>query len=270
MSTGEAKPQVEETRLNGLEFLEGISGMYINQKLEIIEAATGINTSNEYRVVPIGQNMPDPIPPSWMKDFTRGNLEALFKSREDSGGLQRNLCPGLRSFTMPFLDGAGTRFFSAIRPFRCSLGLPYVCIFQPQELVLLDARDETYAKVKETKPTCCGRTFEATDENDRIIYDVSYNCLNSDSGRSNFCAPSCFNSTLNVDIREPKTGKHLGVMTSLWPGFSCASLTDRSHFVVRFAPNSHPKQRAALVAAMILIEFAVFEQIRAKQALCYC
>ena len=94
---------------------------------------------------------------------------------------------------------------------------------------------------------------------------MSYNALKADNGKCNACAPSCFNANLNIDIRDPSTKEHLGVMVSKWPGCSCAGLTDRSHFVLRFAPGSHPRQRAGLVAAMVLIEFAVFELIRSQE-----
>jgi len=251
--------------VTGLEFLEGISGLYMNQKIELLEAVTGINTKNQYRVIPIGQEMPDPIPDAWMKEFTKGNLEPLFKAKEESNCLTRIICPGYRSFTMPFVDGDGRRFFSIIRPFRCTMSIPYMCICQPQEAELLDANGNTYAKAIERTPTCCGRNFDATDERGRLIYQVSYNALKADNGKCNACAPSCFNANLNIDIRDPSTKEHLGVMVSRWPGCSCAGLTDRSHFVLRFAPGSHPKQRAGLVAAMVLIEFAVFELIRSQE-----
>jgi hypothetical protein len=251
--------------VTGLEFLEGISGLYMNQKIELLEAVTGINTKNQYRVIPIGQEMPDPIPDAWMKEFTKGNLEPLLKAKEESNCLTRIICPGYRSFTMPFVDGEGRRFFSIIRPFRCTMGIPYMCICQPQEAELLDANGNTYAKAIERTPTCCGRNFDATDDKGRLIYHVSYNALKADNGKCNACAPSCFNANLNIDIRDPSTKEHLGVMVSKWPGCSCAGLTDRSHFVLRFAPGSHPRQRAGLVAAMVLIEFAVFELIRSQE-----
>ena len=239
-------------------------GLYMNQKIEVLEAMTGFSTKNQYKVIPIGQDMPDPIPDAWMKEFTRGNLEPLFKAKEQSNCLSRNICAGTRAFTMPFVDGEGRTFFSVIRPFRCTLGIPYICIYQPQEAELLDARGNTYAKAIERTPTCCGRNFDATDDQGRLIYSVSSNLMTADNGKSNCCAPSCFNANFNVDIRDPRTKEHLGVMVSKWPGCSCAGLTDRSHFVLRFAPGSHMRQRASLVAAMVLIEFAVFEFLRSQ------
>ena len=114
-----------------------------------------------------------------------------------------------RAFTMPFVDGEGRTFFSVIRPFRCTLGIPYICIYQPQEAELLDARGNTYAKAIELTPTCCGRNFDATDDQGRLIYSVSSNLMTADNGKSNCCAPSCFNANFNVDIRDPRTKEHL-------------------------------------------------------------
>ncbi|CAL6269745.1 unnamed protein product [Bathycoccus prasinos] len=205
--------------VTGLEFLEGISGLYMNQKIELLEAVTGINTKNQYRVIPIGQEMPDPIPDAWMKEFTKGNLEPLFKAKEESNCLTRIICPGYRSFTMPFVDGEGRRFFSIIRPFRCTMGIPYMCICQPQEAELLDANGNTYAKAIERTPTCCGRNFDATDDKGRLIYHVSYNALKADNGKCNACAPSCFNANLNIDI-----SRSVDERTSRRDGFQVAGL----------------------------------------------
>ena len=46
---------------------------------------------------------------------------------------------------------------------------------------------------------------------------------------------------------------------NVWPGWTCAGITDRSNILIRFPPDATPRQRAALLATMMLVEFSHFE-----------
>ena len=46
---------------------------------------------------------------------------------------------------------------------------------------------------------------------------------------------------------------------SVWPGCNCGGVTERSNLLLRFPRGAAPDQRAALVAALTLVEFAHFE-----------
>ena len=66
----------------------------------------------------------------------------------------------------------------------------------------------------------------------------------------------------DMDGYDASESAVVGLTANVWPGCNCMGLTDRSNLVVRFPPGSTPKQRAALIASLFLVEFAHFEAKR--------
>jgi len=244
----------------GLGFMGGMDGLFIQQKLEIFEAITGCDTKNRYHITPIPLGMPDPPPKEWIKQFKETAAQApLLKAKEDSACLERICLPHIRSFTMPFQDGAGSTFFTLERPFHCTMMTP-CCILCPQEMKLNDASGAQAAHAIE-EFRCCWcftRAFSANDEAGNAMYKVHVPECSSSRG-CNICAPSCFNESYDMDVYDATESKVVSVMSSVWPGCNCGGLTERSNLVLRFPADANPKQRASLVAALMLIEFAHFE-----------
>ena len=128
----------------GLGFLGSIDGLYIQQRVELLEAFTSCETKNRYHITPIPAGaIPDPargtLPETWLQHFRAQNEFApLLKAKEESECCQRQCCTPIRKFDMAFKDGAGQTFFSIHRPFKCSIPCP-CCLVAPQELTLYDA-----------------------------------------------------------------------------------------------------------------------------------
>ena len=79
-------------------------------------------------------------------------------------------------------------------------------------------------------------------------------------GKCNWCAPSCCNESYDLDVLEPTETRGVGATAAnVWPGWTCAGITDRSNILIRFPPDATPRQRAALLATMMLVEFSHFE-----------
>ena len=76
---------------------------------------------------------------------------------------------------------------------------------------------------------------------------------------NNVCAPSCCNASYDVDVFDARETKVVARATNAWPGWNCAGATDRSNVVLRFPRDASARERASLVAAMTLVEFAHFE-----------
>ena len=96
----------------GLGFLQDIDGLFIQERVEFLEAFTGCDTKNVYHITPIQRGaLPDPtgqMPPEWIERFTRqANFYPLLKAKEESQCAERVCCPLFRSFEMDFKDGAG-------------------------------------------------------------------------------------------------------------------------------------------------------------------
>ena len=117
----------------GLGFLQDIDGLFIQERIEFLEAFTGCDTKNVYHVTPIQKGaLPDPtgqVSPEWIERFTRqANFYPLLKAKEESQCLERVFCPFFRSFEMDFKDGAGAVFFTLRRPYKCSINTPcFMC-----------------------------------------------------------------------------------------------------------------------------------------------
>ena len=266
----------------GLGFLNDIDGLFIQERIEFLEAFTGCDTKNVYHITPIQRGaLPDPtgvMSPEWIERFTRqANFYPLLKAKEESDCMERVCCPFFRSFTMDFKDGAGTTFFTLKRPFKCSVNTP--CLMcNPQELTLINAHGEHAAKAREEFRCgwCCSRSFVAeggggggmdgilSNESNNSKYENSeyYRVRTSECGTSNghnVCAPSCFNASYDMDVFDAGERTVVARSANVWPGCNCAGATDRSNIVLRFPRDADPKRRAALVAATMLVEFAHFE-----------
>ena len=254
----------------GLGFLQDIDGLFIQERVEFLEAFTGCDTKNVYHITPIQRGaLPDPtgqMPPEWIERFTRqANFYPLLKAKEESQCAERVCCPLFRSFEMDFKDGAGAVFFSLRRPYRCTVHTPcFMCA--PQELALLDAHGAAAAAAREEFRAgwCCARPFVAAGGSDSAKYESEdyYRVRTSECGTSsgnNCCAPSCFNASYDVDVFDAGERSVVARAANVWPGCNCAVATDRSNIILRFPRDADPKRRAALVAASMLVEFAHFE-----------
>jgi hypothetical protein len=86
--------------------------------------------------------------------------------------------------------------------------------------------------------------------------------LKANMCRDNCCAPGCCNESFDVEMYDWATGEYVGMSAFLWPGCNFGGDTDRSQLVVRMPPKATPTHRAALLAAMLLIEYTAVENSR--------
>jgi hypothetical protein len=217
----------------GLGFLQDIDGLFIQERVEFLEAFTGCDTKNVYHITPIQRGaLPDPtgqMPPEWIERFTRqANFYPLLKAKEESQCAERVCCPLFRSFEMDFKDGAGAVFFSLRRPYRCTVHTPcFMCA--PQELALLDAHGAAAAAAREEFRAgwCCARSFVAAGGGDSAKYESEdyYRVRTSECGTSsgnNCCAPSCFNASYDLDVFDAGERSVVARAANVWPGCNCA------------------------------------------------
>eukprot|EP00308_Calcidiscus_leptoporus_P001942 CAMPEP_0119353074 /NCGR_PEP_ID=MMETSP1334-20130426/2289_1 /TAXON_ID=127549 /ORGANISM="Calcidiscus leptoporus, Strain RCC1130" /LENGTH=304 /DNA_ID=CAMNT_0007366277 /DNA_START=57 /DNA_END=971 /DNA_ORIENTATION=+ len=250
-------------------FLLTHNGMYVRQHLEVLELLSGCETKNRYSIAPIAANTPIPAQPSveWSREFrASAGFNPLLKGKEESECCERVCCPLFRGFTMPFVDGNQTAFFTIRRPFKCDpCYCAPLCLCNPQELSV-EAGGSVVAHAKETTGMCCttgccARQFTATDTSGKVLYTASVNDCCSESGGCNCCAPTCFNEALTVDVKDAH-GAAVDPSTFVWPGCNCGGLTDLSNMVVAFPKDATANERAALMGVIMLVEFTVMEMRR--------
>jgi hypothetical protein len=93
----------------GLEYLAQLNQILIKQKVELLEAFTGWETSNKYTVLNVvGQ--------------------PIFLAKEDSGCCTRQCCGPLRPFDMNIVDNLGNEVIHLTRHLRCDSCLCPCCL----------------------------------------------------------------------------------------------------------------------------------------------
>jgi len=252
----------------GIEWTGGISGLYVAQRLELLEVIGGCEQKNKYNIVQIPGGTAIPTAPtgdfnSQWRESSKSN--PLLRAKEESECFERLCCPLFRGFKMNFTDSQGQNFFTIDRPckFDCCYAPP-LCTCTTQELSISDKNGALIAKAEEKSGCCngcCTRTFNITDAAGAPMYvmtapECSYK---SGGGGCNVCAPTCFKEAYVIDLYE---GDKLLESPSafVWPGCNCGGLTDRSNFVVNFPDDATPEKRAGIIAGMMLIEYAVNEK----------
>ena len=118
----------------GLGFLGAIDGVFLQEKVEMLEVITGCDTHNVYHVTPVPKGMlPEGVvPKEWIDYFTnQAHSTPMLKAREEGECLERVCCPNFRSFTMDFKDGTGATFFT-LQAFNCTIS--HTCTCGPQRM----------------------------------------------------------------------------------------------------------------------------------------
>lgn len=260
---------VQSVMDRGVEWTGGISGLYVAQRLELLEVMTGCETKNRYHIVQIPGGTQIPVAPDgtfntqWRE---QSHVQALLKAKEESECFERVCCPLFRSFTMDFKDQQGTNFFTINRPFKCDpCYAPPVCSCTTQELSIMDKNGSLVAKAEEQggcAQGCCTRTFFITGADGHEMYRMEApECFyKSGGGGCNVCAPTCFKEAYVIDVYSNGQLLENDASAFVWPGCNCGGLTDRSNFVINFPDNAAPEERAGLIAGMMLIEYAVNEK----------
>eukprot|EP00854_Cymbomonas_tetramitiformis_P025811 gene25811-31582_t len=251
----------------GLDWIKGIDGFFVQQKVEMLETVTGCDTKNRYALTQIQQGLPDPIPRLWINNLKKTAAQnPLIKAKEESFCLTRICFPSIRSLIMPFKDTKETTFMTVMRPFKCTCFWPGICMLNPQELSVIDAQGNIVGLAEEEfrQWWFCTRTINAKNGQGELQYRLRVPQCGTSSG-SNCCAPSCFNYNFVIDLYNPEETEVLARSASVWPGCNCGGLTDRSNLVVRFPPDASLEQRSSVIAAMWLAEFAIFEASRSSR-----
>jgi len=252
---------MQQSMVAGMDFLQGVDGLFVEKKLELLEAVAGCETKNRYNITLIPKGLPDPLPKETLNQIKAGAQYApLLKAKEDSKCMERICCPMLRSFTMPFVDGNQSQFFHLERPFKCTLMAQGCCILNAQEMFIKDASGNLVASAIEENKCgwCCTRSFAAKDAAGNTLYHVRAGECQSSRG-CNVFAPSCCNERYALDVYDADEKAVVTVAESIFPGCNLKGCTGNTNYNMRFPESADVKQRAALLAAYFLIEFAVFE-----------
>ncbi|XP_030648752.1 phospholipid scramblase 1 [Chanos chanos] len=210
----------------GLEYLTQIDQVLIHQKIELLEAFIGFETSNRYEV--------------------KNSLgQIVFNATEQSDCCVRNCCGPNRRFELTIRDLLDQEVIHLIKPFRCT---SCCCPCFQQEMEVQAPQGNTLGYVIQDwhpflpKFSILGPSKEPLL---RIMGPV--------------CTIACC-SDVSFQILG-KDEQQIGSITKQWSGCLKEALLDTDNFGVQFPLDLDVKMKAVLVGACFLIDFMFFEKV---------
>jgi len=245
--------------------LEGLRGIFLYQKVELLEVISGCETKNRYQIY--GWD-----PEKGHEKAKHGKIKPkLFKAKEHSECLQRICCGAARTFQM---DVKGTGKVVAkndadeldlLRPFKCtclcfcrskmhishkSIG-EFAEAFNPYTMCNL--------MVEVRKPTE-GPAAAAVASMPDHWYTIRAKCCQP----AMFCHAPCKPcNKFEFFIYRPDDTEFttpIGELTKVWDSCLRAAFTDADNFTARFPDDANVYQKAAIISAILFIDFLYFEE----------
>ena len=231
-----------------------VPGIFVKQKMEWLEIFTGCETENKYTV--------------YATDVA-GNKEGfpLFKCREKSGCLNRNLFPGdCREFKMEVTNESnglfaneGQMFLTMKRPFKCTL----LCFNRPHiEVTHVEGGQQTYLGKVVHDFSCCEMIFSIYNKKEECRYIIreticQIGVYNKGQGGCG-CCKSCQQAFLFIyDVQQGQ--QKVGIIEKRGSGFT-ELISDADNFSLLFPIKATLEERVLLMAATLLLDFRYFEQ----------
>jgi len=240
----------------GMDILAAVPGVYIKQKVEMMEVVTNIETENKYKI----------------KEYfpaTRTAGRKLFKAKEDSDCCTRQLCGPNRPFNLNFQyeDGFGKdKFIQSWRPLKCT----FLC-FQRPEMFVYDANGLSLGEVVNTwalmdktfliKNPTPGALMESgapcqpapgVAQDGAVVYTIKGSCC-----QAGFICPC---DRIVFTIYDGISENPVGEISKEFAGCTKELVTDADNFALAFPPNATPAMKAVLMTTVILIDFLFFEE----------
>ena len=221
-----------------LDIMNQFGGLFVQQKIEMLEAFTGFETENKYEVYLTGP------------DCVRGaTQQPYFIAKEHSECCERQCCGSARSFNMTIEAPDGQSVLLLQRPFTCTIW----CFNRPR-MTIVDANNNKIGTVL-SPFECCGDKFTILDHNDNPMLSIHGDCCQW--GKCCMCpAGPC--REITYDITNPETGS-TGYIKKVWSGAVKELFTDADSFCLSFPADSTIYQKILLLGAVFLVDFLFFE-----------
>lgn len=199
----------------------------MKQKVEMLEAFVGFETSNKYVV-------------------SNSMGQQVFYLKEDTDCCTRQCCGPLRPFDMKVLDNNNQEVMHFYRPLNCDSCLFPCCL---QELEVSAPPGNVIGAVKQDWTLCIPEfTIYARDKTTPIL-----------KIRGPFCTFS-FCGDVEFEVLDLTGGQKVGSITKQWTGLLREAFTDADNFGISFPMDLDVHAKATLLGALMLIDFMYFEK----------
>lgn len=214
----------------GLEYLTQLDQLVVKQQVELLEALTGFETENKYRI------------------FNSLGQQCYF-AREKSSCLMRYFCGPGRGFKINITDNQNREVMTIERPFKCMAGCCWCagsdCCSQVVEI--RDSQGQLLGKVAQ-QASAWSPHYLVYDWNDSPISRIRGPC----------CTCSC-GSDVKFPVTSPDESASIGLISKQWTGFVKEMFTDADTFSVTFPMDMDVRCKAVMLGALFLVDFMHFE-----------
>jgi len=210
----------------GLEYLAMVDQLIIKQQMEIMEAFTGFETANKYKVMnSLGQD--------------------VFYAKEDTDCCTRQCCGPGRPFEMNILNNQMQEVLHLVRPLRCQ-ACCFPCCLQELEV---HSPPGTIIGTVEQEWSIFYPKFVIKDDRGQPILRIS----------GPFCGCECC-SDVDFILTSVATEQEVGKISKQWSGLGKEVFTDADNFGINFPLDLDVKVKATLLGATFLLDFMYFEK----------
>lgn len=251
MAPGQMMPQMQMVQPgaggkyngDGFYILNNCQSIKVKQKFEMLEALTGYEQANEYKV--------------YGDDGVK-----LFKCKEKSDWCARQCCPsGCRPYdyqikmeTGPYND---MEFLHAVREFACTC----LCFNRPELTVFIPGTGQTLGYM--TDPwACCDMTFDLFDADRNLVLKVNGSCCQCGLFCKCPCGPC---DSVNFDIKDGQTGEVVGDIKNKFRAANLFAASDADNYEINFGKVQDPRWKAMVMVLAIFLDMRYFEQSGGEQ-----
>ena len=234
-------------RGGGVDKINGLSGVFIKQKVEILEAATTCETENIYHIFALDDDM-------------RKKGPLLFRCKERSTTCSRFCLPGeCRPFQMTVSkvsfgheDSGSEPFLSLERPCRWTC----LCCNRPEvKVTLVEAGQSEYLGKIVDHWNLCDRVFDIHDRENAKQYVIAGGCCQVGFWCRCICDPC---QKIDFSVKSP-SGETISRVQKRSPGVVQTYVIDADFFALEFPKNSTATEKALLMSAVLFLDYRLFE-----------
>jgi len=210
----------------GLEYLATLDQLLVKQTMEILEAFTGFETQNKYKIQnSLGQQ--------------------IFYAKEDTDCCTRQCCGPIRPFDMMITDNTGNEIIHLQRPLACQ-ACCFPCCLQTLEV---QSPPGTIIGTVEQEWSIIYPRFVIKDASGEPVLRIEGPCWT--------CSCGSDIEFKVMSVTEPD--RQVGMISKQWTGLGKEMFTDADNFGVSFPLDLSVQVKATMLGAVFLIDFMYYE-----------
>lgn len=216
----------------GLEYLLSVDQLLVKQQIELLEALTGWETKNRYKV-------------------TNSMGQQVMYVQEQSTCLMRQCCGPARALNLHITDNNNQEIMRISKEFACGCCCCISCCGScSMELVVEAPVGNVIGYIKQEQSWWKMHV---------AVYDERHNLIGKIRGMCCPCVCCCCPHDLDYPVTTGDETVTMGNVAKQWTGCIKESFTDADNFSITFPLDLDAKMKALMFAAAFQVEYLQFE-----------